>query len=498
MTLAATTRAPAPIAAEAATEGCNVVAGATTPSGLDRSSCQGPSASRIVASRDDSPAYGTNAPRAESCETATVTAPPSLGAGSLGIAFRVAALGLATVLGFVLARWLGPAELGRYETAMGWSALLAVLIVAGTDRLLVRETAAGIARGDHARVHGVRAWSALRHRNGTFLAIGAAGVAAAFAGDTSSASLVVFGAILAAGTAGTRRRAAILQGHGRVGASQFVELVLVPGLALVAIAGVMLAGAGSRQAAAALACQAFAAVTASFVARAWLVRNESDDRVHATADGEPGAWRAASFALLAMGVLSVLQGKADIVLCAALTGDAELGRLGVATRIGNLVAVPLLVANAVIAPQLARAHAQGDTAGLARIAVGSARAATGFAAVLAAGALLFADPLLALFGSGYGEARSALFAVVVAQFVNVAMGSVGLALLMTGHERSALVGLIAGALVDLSGIVWLVPQYGAFGAALARGAGLVVWNVLLAVAVRRRLGVALEAWAVIR
>lgn len=438
------------------------------------------------------------APRADSCVAATATGPRSLGAGSLGVAFRIAALGLTTVLGIVLARWLGPAELGRYETAMGWSALLAVLIVAGTDRLLVRETAAGIARGDHERVLGVRTWSASRHRNGTLLAIGASGVAAAFVGDTSSASLVVFGAILAAGTAGTRRRAAILQGFGRVGASQFVELVLVPGLALIAIGGMLLAGAASRQAPAALACQAFAAVTAFLVARAWLVRIETDDRDRATAVGELRAWRAASFALLAMGVLSVLQGKADIVLCAALTGDAELGRLGVATRIGNLVAVPLLVANAVIAPQLARAHANGDAAGLARIAVGSARAATGFAVVLAAGALLFADPLLAWFGPGYGEARPALIAVVVAQFVNVAMGSVGLALLMTGHERSALVGLVAGVLVDLGGIVCLVPQYGAYGAALARGAGLVVWNVLLAIAVRRRLGVALEAWAVTR
>ncbi|MBI5850095.1 MAG: polysaccharide biosynthesis C-terminal domain-containing protein [Planctomycetes bacterium] len=430
--------------------------------------------------------------------TAIPTAPRALDAGSLGVALRVAALGLTTVLGFVLARWLGPAELGRYEAAMGWSALLAVLIVAGTDRLLVRETAAGIAREDHARVRRVRAWSALRLRNGTLLAIGAGGVAAAFAGDVASASLVLSGAILAAGTAGTRRRAAILQGLGRVGASQFVELVLVPGLALVAIAGAVLAGAVARSASAALACQAFAAVTAFLVARAWLVRSTTDEGGRALADGELRAWRTTSFALLAMGVLSVLQGKADIVLCAALTGDAEIGRLGVATRIGNLVAVPLLVANAVIAPQLARAHAQGDATGLARIAVGSARRASGFAAVLAAGALLFADPLLALFGTGYGDARPALFAVVVAQLVNVAMGSVGLALLMTGHERSALVGLVAGVLVDLVGIVWLVPQHGAFGAALARGAGLVVWNVLLAIAVRRRLGVAIEAWTVIR
>ncbi len=57
----------APLAVEVATGGSRVVAGATTPSGLDRSIGWGPPASRIVTGRpqhdgrDDSPAYGPNA-----------------------------------------------------------------------------------------------------------------------------------------------------------------------------------------------------------------------------------------------------------------------------------------------------------------------------------------------------------------------------------------------------------------------------------------------------
>lgn len=66
---------------------------------------------------------------------------------------------------------------------------------------------------------------------------------------------------------------------------------------------------------------------------------------------------------------------------------------------------------------------------------------------------------------------------------------------MTGHERPALVGLTVGVVVDLLLLPWLAPRFGATGAAIARAAGLVAWNLALAFAVRRRLGFGVEAFS---
>ena len=68
------------------------------------------------------------------------------------------------------------------------------------------------------------------------------------------------------------------------------------------------------------------------------------------------------------------------------------------------------------------------------------------------------------------------------------MGSVLLLLTMTGHEQDALVGVAAGALVNLSCSLALIPRLGLMGAAAASTLGLVTWNLILAWRVRHRLG----------
>ena len=64
----------------------------------------------------------------------------------------------------------------------------------------------------------------------------------------------------------------------------------------------------------------------------------------------------------------------------------------------------------------------------------------------------------------------------------------GILLAMTGRTGLAVLGQSAGIAANLAVGLLLIPQQGAAGAATAAVAALVVWNLVLVVVVRRKLG----------
>ena len=94
------------------------------------------------------------------------------------------------------------------------------------------------------------------------------------------------------------------------------------------------------------------------------------------------------------------------------------------------------------------------------------------------------------FGSEYeGSVWILLMIIAVGQFVNVFFGSVGNVLNMTGNERFSLIGMILGLVTNVVLAVILIPKYHAVGAALSCSAGIIVWNITLAVFVKRQLNI---------
>ena len=143
-----------------------------------------------------------------------------------------------------------------------------------------------------------------------------------------------------------------------------------------------------------------------------------------------------------------------------------------------------------LAPRIAELYAAGDLRALDRLLgrLGRLVLAAGFPVVL--GLVLFGRWLLLVFGADFVQGYALLVILSVGQLVNILVGPVATLLTMTGHERDALVGLGISALVKLLLGVALLPLWGAAGVAVAAAAGLIVWNVLLAWFVRRRLGLA--------
>ena len=239
---------------------------------------------------------------------------------------------------------------------------------------------------------------------------------------------------------------------------------------------------------AALTCQALA-LGAALLTAALALRGGTPTEVRAaTPRFALRPWASAALPLLALAGLQVLNARVDVVLLGALADPAAVGHYAVANRAAALVAMPLLAANAALGPAIARLHAQGDHEGLRRAIFRSRQLTLTVALPITAFMLLGGELVLRLFGTSFLAARPVLSLLASAQLVNVALGSVGLILLMTGHARTAVWGLCCSATLNLGLDLWLIPTHGAWGAAIAAGSSLLVWNLLLAAGVRRHLG----------
>jgi len=104
------------------------------------------------------------------------------------------------------------------------------------------------------------------------------------------------------------------------------------------------------------------------------------------------------------------------------------------------------------------------------------------------------EPIMqSVFGEAFGRGAIALAILSGAQVINAATGSVNDLLNMTGHERDTMMGMIVGVVANVVLNFLLIPMWDITGAALATGASLILWNIVLVIQVQRRIGLAATA-----
>lgn len=205
----------------------------------------------------------------------------------------------------------------------------------------------------------------------------------------------------------------------------------------------------------------------------------------------PGDWRMFwSFALPRAVSAAIDSGSMwiGVLLTAALATQADAGVFGGVGRYvlaGQLAMQGLRVA---VAPQLSGLLG----AGRGREAAVVHRQATVWSVVLCWPVYLllaiFAPAFLALFGGEFLGGADAMAILSAAMLVNVGLGTVQTLLLMSGRSRAHLAATAAGLACTVGFGLWWIPALGLTGAAAAWGTGIVVENVLAAVAARAVIG----------
>jgi O-antigen/teichoic acid export membrane protein len=177
-----------------------------------------------------------------------------------------------------------------------------------------------------------------------------------------------------------------------------------------------------------------------------------------------------------------------ILMAGIFVISSDIAYLSAAQRTANLASLALVVVNMVVAPRYARLWHEGNVDEMRRLAKWSTRGMLLLALPIIVIILFIPEVIMGLFGDGYEKGAILLSIMVIGQFINLATGSVGYLLNMSGHESDfRRVTFFAGPLTIILSYAFIM-QWGVLGAAIATAVGLSVQNLLALYMVKKRLG----------
>ncbi len=178
----------------------------------------------------------------------------------------------------------------------------------------------------------------------------------------------------------------------------------------------------------------------------------------------------------------------SLVIAGFFISTAEIGLLAAAQRTSLLIGFVLITINFVVAPMFASLYKERQMLKLQNLSRLACRANVGLAIVPVIICTLFPEFVMQFFGEEFLAAAPLLVVLSLGQLVNVATGSVGFLLLMSGHERTMKYITISSGTVSICLLVTLCQMFGVIGAAWAMAIGMAIQNLAALYFVKRYLG----------
>jgi O-antigen/teichoic acid export membrane protein len=404
---------------------------------------------------------------------------------------QIAGAGLSLLFSMLLARLIGVAGIGLYFIAITIVEIGATIARLGLEHAVLRFVSIANSRGDRGSMAAI-------YRKSLGLSLGAAAVLALpvwllvshlpFGGDRADDLRAVLPLLMLviAPVAALALQAEFFKGIGAPGAGTFVQIVLPP-LGLLTGAVVLWW----------LTTVTFQSILLVYVI---VLIGSALFAFAALNQRLPGIWREpghfdtgllarTGLPLLVFASMNLVMSWTDILVLGIWSDPKEVGIYGVAMRTASLAAFILPAVNSVVAPQFAALYARGEHVALARLAQ---RSGLWMLLAVAPGIfilLVFPEFVLQLFGANFEQGAWPLRLLTLAQLVNVATGSVGYLLIMTGNQTLLRNNTMVWAAINLVGNLILVPRYGAMGAATSTAVCLALMNVVSWWIVRKKLNI---------
>jgi O-antigen/teichoic acid export membrane protein len=233
-----------------------------------------------------------------------------------------------------------------------------------------------------------------------------------------------------------------------------------------------------------------AAAIIAFITGTYLLHKNLPGIVRSTAPKYMGrVWIKSALPFLLISGLQAANGQIAILILGTTSEPATVGIFSVALRIAGLLSFFLLSANAILAPNIASLYSKGENIKLQALTTKSARIILLLSLPVAIVLITLGKHILSIFGDEFTTGYELLVILSIGQLFNAAMGSVGLLLTMTNHEKDALWGIVIGFIINIVLNLVLIPLYGALGAALAVMIYAFIWNIIFGIFVYKRTGI---------
>lgn len=184
-----------------------------------------------------------------------------------------------------------------------------------------------------------------------------------------------------------------------------------------------------------------------------------------------------SFPMMMSSSILLFMAWSDTIMIGIFKTETDVGVYNVALKLAMVTGILLGAVNSIVAPKLSETYNNDRMDEFQKLIKQSTRII--FLSTLPILIILFLLPgfLLSLFGTEFIIAKTTLLILLIGQVVNAMSGSVGFILQMTGKERVYQNILIIALLSNISLNLYLIPQYGTEGAAIASAFSLLLWNL---------------------
>jgi O-antigen/teichoic acid export membrane protein len=390
----------------------------------------------------------------------------------------------------LLARALGPIGYGNYVFVFTVVSLVALPIGPGLGQLITREVALYKQVDDRDSLNGIY------RRSIQWLSLGTIVLMVLFGGwlalDPSAVSdervkLFIVGLVLVPLIGLSSIKNSFLSGFKLVQLAQFTNLLVKPGTHFISICLLFLLGLLSP--AMALASQSLSLFIAVFVS-GYFISGQLFLRYRSKSYKYNKDWIKSIFPFTMLVAVATLNSQIGLLLLGWLGNAEEVAAMRVGMSGASLILFSLSIVNSVIAPYVASAKRTNDFKEMHKISRFSSRVAFIIAVPISIPLIFFGDNVVDIvYGKEYVDSSTfPLVVLSVAQLINVGFGSIGVLLTMSGFEKDTLWGQVIALCSTFILALFLIPRFGANGAACSVSIGLVLWNLILGFRLKKRLG----------
>ena len=174
-----------------------------------------------------------------------------------------------------------------------------------------------------------------------------------------------------------------------------------------------------------------------------------------------------SYPLMFVTILQTFMHWMDILMLGYFADASVVGMYHPAARTAGLLQALLLSFLSIYAPMASQFHGEGNKEKLSSTYQLVSRWLLMCAIPIASIFIIFPEKVLLLFGSEYVASSQILVILTVATLIQAILGAAGPTLSMSGYTRLVLWNTIGAFILNFGLNIWLIPQYGITGAAMA-------------------------------
>lgn len=411
-----------------------------------------------------------------------------------GGAFVVRIIGAGAAFGaqVLLARWMGVRSYGIFTFVWTWITVLVLFGRLGVDKALIR-----YAPGYREAQRWQKLWGLLQFGGRLVMAVcvGLSVVGAVvawwFRGGMPNGQLLTFWvAFLMLPLLGLMQTGkGALQAFKKATRAYIPDLV-VRNLAVIVVGGLLfLSIPGQLSAPQGMTAMLVAVLLCLVLTGWWVFQAAPLETWRADAVWDRRMWMSSMVPMMLIAGMHLLLKRTDLIMLGLLMGPEAAGTYGAATRVSELSYFGLQSANAIMAPLIAELYHSDRHSDLQRIVTWTARGGFGLYLVVTTVLVGAGTYVLALFGDAFVAGYGALVLLLGGQFANTAAGSVGLLMMMTGHEKESVKILSVAVALNVLLNYLLIPVYGLEGAGTATASTALLWNGWMVWYVWRKIGI---------